>query len=410
MRSPEVELLRLFVSHPEEMEGWTDWVSEVLFRRRVGAGGLPGSEYRSVACARRSNEPIRRRPICCSGLAVDDTEAEPHDVGLPFGPGGAGAGPCRLSTQARPADEPDSFRCWPTARGWASGSTRSNDPDYDEEAAEQLLAWLADRAGGESAMSDSAPLLSPVAGVRIERASSGCSTAGQASGAARVSTTCSTSSGTSSSHPTSYESAGPWPAARQVGRSELDESLDAIVPRGAGVIDPIRWPSRSSRSTAERRSPTREPRTGRGRRSRRGRGRTANGHHRRGRSTRTTARTGARAAGAYRAVAPREASRMSAGGSSDPVRMYLKEIGRVPLLTGAGGGRSGQEIEAGHRCRPSSWPTSRPAASIDGARPVERRRLERLVTRRRAGQVRAHPGQPAAGGVDRQAATWAEAC
>src|SRR5207302_3232379 len=49
---------------------------------------------------------------------------------------------------------------------------------------------------------------------------------------------------------------------------------------------------------------------------------------------------------AEREVAPARDDR-SAAGTSDPVRMYLKEIGKVPLLTGPQEVELAQRIEAG---------------------------------------------------------------
>ena len=97
------------------------------------------------------------------------------------------------------------------------------------------------------------------------------------------------------------------------------------------------------------------------------------------------------------------------GGSADSVRMYLKEIGRVPLLTGPQEVDLAQRIEKGTAAAgPPGRPRGRrrararstsPSAGASSARP-----------RRRGGQAAAHPGQPAPRRVDRQALRRAGAC
>jgi RNA polymerase primary sigma factor len=80
----------------------------------------------------------------------------------------------------------------------------------------------------------------------------------------------------------------------------------------------------------------------------------------------------------FRAVASREALRMSAGSSSDSVRMYLKEIGRVPLLNAQDEVDLAKKIEAGMLAseRLADLEAGGELASLDLA---ERRKLDRLV-------------------------------
>ncbi len=81
-----------------------------------------------------------------------------------------------------------------------------------------------------------------------------------------------------------------------------------------------------------------------------------------------------------RAVASKEALRpgVGAGGSSDPVRMYLREIGRVPLLTGPEEVALAQQIESGLHASEhlAVLEASGELASLDF---TERRRLERVI-------------------------------
>ncbi len=68
----------------------------------------------------------------------------------------------------------------------------------------------------------------------------------------------------------------------------------------------------------------------------------------------------ARFKGAASRDALRLGSQAGAGGSADPVRMYLKEIGRVVAAHRARGGGAGPDHRSRAAPPPIDWPTSRP--------------------------------------------------
>jgi len=88
----------------------------------------------------------------------------------------------------------------------------------------------------------------------------------------------------------------------------------------------------------------------------------------------------ARSAAARRRAMRAAASPSERGGSSDPVRMYLKEIGRVPLLTGA------EEVEYSRRIESGGLAAARladlaAAGQLESLSFEDRRALQRTVRR-----------------------------
>jgi DNA primase len=140
--TPEMELLRLFVTHAEEMEGWADWVSESLFRDELALAA-----YRALASSESLREAIERADPAAADLlqrlAVDDTEAEPHDVVFRLIQEAGRRAMQDLNEQAR--REPDAMAVLAESTWLGQHIDQMNDPDTTVEAAEQLLAWLADR-------------------------------------------------------------------------------------------------------------------------------------------------------------------------------------------------------------------------------------------------------------------------
>ena len=137
-----------------------------------------------------------------------------------------------------------------------------------------------------------------------------------------------------------------------------------------------------------------ERRVGRERARARPRHRADHAAARRSRSRRSRRWSSARR---VRPTAPaRAGTTLDAGASFDPVRMYLKEIGKVPLLTAAAGGQPGQAVRGGSRRRTRRSSRRRPVTRTAGE-PARGR------PRRRTGEEPADRGQPAARGVDREA-------
>jgi DNA primase len=141
--TPEVELLRLLVSHPEEMEGWLDWLSEPLFRDELALAA-----YRALIDASSVREAIERADPAAADLlqrlAVDDTDAEPYDVVFRLIQEAGRRSMRTLVEQAR--REPARADAIAAETTWLGHRLNEmDDPDSAVGAAEQLVAWLSDR-------------------------------------------------------------------------------------------------------------------------------------------------------------------------------------------------------------------------------------------------------------------------
>ena len=149
--------------------------------------------------------------------------------------------------------------------------------------------------------------------------------------------------------------------------------------------------TRSSRSSTAKTSDAPVAATRAGRASRRPRPSPSRAGRRRRR-----ARRGRGAGRGARVTRGRRAPERVEGGSFDPVRMYLKEIGKVPLLTAEQEVTLAKRIEAGVHAT-ERLEADAPLCRRGADQPRGRRR------RRRDGQEAAHRGQPPARRVDRQA-------
>jgi DNA primase len=141
--TPEVELLRLLVSHPEEMEGWLEWLSEPLFRDELALAA-----FRALVDATTVRDAIERADPAAADLlqrlAVDDTDAEPYDVVFRLIQEAGRRAMRALVDQAR--REPEQADAIATETTWLGHRLNEmDDPDTAVDAAEQLVAWLADR-------------------------------------------------------------------------------------------------------------------------------------------------------------------------------------------------------------------------------------------------------------------------
>jgi DNA primase len=141
--SPEIELLRLLISRPEEMSAWDEWLHEVLFR-----DDLTLAAFRAL---RRSNSVHDSFELADPGaadllqrLAVEDTEAEPEDVVLLLV---RQAGLRAMhELDARASLERERFEYLAESNRLGRLVHDMNDEHGRVEAGGQLLAWLSDRS------------------------------------------------------------------------------------------------------------------------------------------------------------------------------------------------------------------------------------------------------------------------
>jgi DNA primase len=139
--TPEIELLRLLVTHPDEMEGWREWIAEELFRDEVALAA-----YRTLRATSSLRDAIEQADPTTADLlqrlAVDDTEAEPHDVVFRLVKEAGRRAMQSLDERARV--DPESVDL--AEINWLyQRIDEMNDEESIVDAAEQLLAWLAGR-------------------------------------------------------------------------------------------------------------------------------------------------------------------------------------------------------------------------------------------------------------------------
>ena len=113
---------------------------------------------------------------------------------------------------------------------------------------------------------------------------------------------------------------------------------------------------------------------------------------------------------ASRAARPRRPPPTAAAASADPVRMYLKEIGRVPLLTGAEEVESRRRIEAGGFAAAAAGRPRRHRRARRRSSSPSGGSSQRTVRRRRGRQARCSSRPTCASSCRSPSATSAGAC
>jgi DNA primase len=140
--SPEIEVLRLLLSRPDDMAPWSGWLHEVLFGDELSLAAFravdqAGSARGAIDVADPGAAELLQR------VAVEDTEAEPQEVVLHLVQQ-AGRRALR-NLDARSRREPDRLDFLADSHWLGQRIDEMNDSHTGVEAGGQLLAWLVDR-------------------------------------------------------------------------------------------------------------------------------------------------------------------------------------------------------------------------------------------------------------------------
>lgn len=138
--TPEVELLRLLVSRPDEMEAWRPWLAEVLFADELTLAALRALQATgSVREAAEAADPGAADLL--ARLAAEQTEADPQDVVVLLVREASRRAWRDLDARIR--REPERAGELAVTSTWLGQRLHELDePTANVESAGQLLAWL----------------------------------------------------------------------------------------------------------------------------------------------------------------------------------------------------------------------------------------------------------------------------